>query len=347
MYIKKSILDVIEGRRRSPVMEPILSLLSVFYKSAIMLRHIAYDRKWLKTYKALAPVISIGNIAAGGVGKTPVVKKLAEEFSKKKKVAILTRGYKSSVEKTEKSLKWNGESAFICGDEPFWLASHLPQVDVWIGKDRVQSAQLAYEEGAELLLLDDGMQHRRLVRDADVVVLDGKDLWSGKKFLPRGLLRDFPERLKGARLVIVMQINSAEELETLRPSIERYTRAPIVGTRLVVKTDLRGKRVGVFCAIGKPERFLRTVQELEGEVVTEMLGLDHQFFEKKILEDFALRSREKGAELLVCTEKDGVKLSRGINSCLPILSLPASMEIVAGEEHWKALVEEYTHDGRI
>ncbi|MES2345883.1 MAG: tetraacyldisaccharide 4'-kinase [Chlamydiota bacterium] len=344
MLFEQYVIEIIEGRRSSFFIKEILLGFSFVYRFFVELRHKLYDTKWLKSYQAQVPVVSIGNIVAGGVGKTPLVKKLAEELSKKRKLAILTRGFRSIVDKTGGALLWKGEDASLCGDEPFWLGSKLPQVDLWIGKNRVQSAENATLHGAEILLLDDGMQHRRLARDADIVVMDAEDLWGGGYFLPRGLLRDLPSRLKAARLIVLMQVRDQDALERARRAIEKYTKAPLVGMRLEVTADLRGKKVGLFCALGRPHRFLRTVNERGAIVKAEMYGLDHHSFTREELTNFSNKASNLGAELLVCTEKDSVKLPSDLQLSLPITPLPAELKINAGEEHWNYLIKELLHD---
>jgi tetraacyldisaccharide 4'-kinase len=344
MLLEKYVVDVIEGKRSAPLMQKVLLGASGAYRSFVTLRHIAYDKKWCKSYEAPVPVVSIGNIVAGGVGKTPLVRKLAEALSRKRKVAILTRGFRGKVEKSDKTLLWKGENPLICGDEPFWLGSKLPHVAVWIGKDRSRSAVHAAFHGAEILILDDGMQHRKLARNADIVVMDVEDLWGGGHFLPRGYLRDLPARLQQARLIVLMQAKNQEALECAQQALEPYTKAPLVGMSLQVTADLKDKKVGLFCAIGRPERFLRTVHELGARVKAEMYGLDHRFFTQEHLEEFSRRAEKQGAELLVCTEKDSVKLPSHLQLSLPLFPLPAELKIHAGEEHWNHLIKELLDD---
>lgn len=340
MFLENYIIDVIEGKSSAPFFKLFLKSCSVLYRWIITLRHLAYDNNWIKSFRPKVPVVSIGNIVSGGVGKTPLVKKLAQELAKEKKVAILTRGFRSQVEKTGEYLHWKGEGANICGDEPFWLASQLPMVSVWIGSKRKNTAQLAVEQGAELLLLDDGMQHRKLARDTDIVVMDIEDLWGKGAFLPCGYLRDLPARLKMARLIVLTQVQNPCDVEKARVELETFTKAPLVGMRMRVKNDLKGKKVGLFCAIARPDRFVHTVLECGAEVIAEMKGLDHFSFSAKQLEDFAKKCEQQGGELLVCTEKDLVKVASHLRLCLPLISLPAELEIISGESHWSDLIAE-------
>ena len=162
---------------------PLFSIpLSALFSLAIRLRHFLYDRGWLRSYAVRCPVVSVGNIEAGGTGKTPLVLLLAEAF-RHRKVALLTRGY--------------GEVP----DEAPLLQKRAPFAKVYVGKDRLVSAQKAIAEGAELIILDDGLQHRRLKRDFELVAIsETLDVWKKQgpfRYLPWGRLRDTPRRQIG------------------------------------------------------------------------------------------------------------------------------------------------------
>lgn len=336
MKLETLMLEIIEGRRRG---KPLLRALSYLYKGGVRLRHEAYDRGIFSTYDAGIPVISVGNIVAGGTGKTPLVRLLAEELSKQLSVAILSRGYRSKAEKTGHVLRVGKETRVEeCGDEPYWLAQKLPQVQVWAGPNRVESARLAKENGAEVILLDDGMQHRQLKRDFEMTVVNGNDPFGKGFFLPRGWLRDFPERLSKADCIVVM--NPSPEIET---RLRHFTEAPLVFARTKTTLSLKGKKVGLFCAIGHPERFLQSVREAGGEIAATFLKPDHETFQIEELRNFAEQS---AADVLVCTEKDQVKLPE----CdLPIISFPSQLEI--DSKAWDELLNQIharvQHDRRI
>lgn len=327
MSLETFVLDVMDGKRPG---RSFLRALSYLYRSGIALRNFAYDNNLIQPVEAKIPVVSIGNIVAGGTGKTPLVRFLSEALLPEIRVAILSRGYRSEVEKSNQLMKISSEdSAKKCGDEPFWLSQVLPEASVWVGKNRSLSASFAREAGAQVLILDDGMQYRQLNRDFEVVVMDGDDLFGKGYFLPRGLLRDTPRRLEDADLIV---INQAKDRQRVREEVAKYTKAPLVFVRMHVEGDLKGKKVGIFCAIGRPERFMQAVREAGAEVVATYFKADHDSFDPKELNSFAKRS---GAELLVCTEKDRVKLPPE----MPILALEGKIEIVGGKEHWDAMVE--------
>lgn len=327
MPLKSFVLDIMEGRQRG---KSVLRALSYLYRTGVTLRNAAYNAGLLSTHDAGLPVVSVGNITAGGTGKTPFVKLLAEELSQKFKVAILSRGYQSISEKTGDVTQVSSQTEVLsCGDEPYWLARYLPQVQVWVGKNRTKSARCAKEKGAEVILLDDGMQHRQLKRDVEIVLVDGEDPFGKGFFLPRGLLRDSPERLKNADVVVVIQ----PALDGIEKELSHLTKAPIIFAERVTETSLKGKKVAVFCAIGKPQKFLQSVRQAGGEIVASFFKPDHDSFSAEELQKFA---QESTADALVCTEKDQVKLN--FQTSLPIIPLRSHLKISGNNTAWQELL---------
>jgi tetraacyldisaccharide 4'-kinase len=300
-----------------------LWLLSLLYQTGVRLRHVAY--RFINPQKVPVVVVSVGNIVAGGVGKTPLVHWLASELSKDYKVAILSRGYRSKAEhRKEPTLVEASMEASDVGDEPLWLARKLPAVQVWVCKNRVASAKKAVQSEAEIIILDDGFQHRKLHRDFDIVVVSGDNPYSSGPFLPLGYLRDLPSRLRSATLLAVMGIATEEKKIDLS--------VPQVFFKRTSPVSLQGKKVALFCAIANPERFLKQVQAAGAEITVSLIKSDHDFFFKEELEMLAQKS---GASVLVCTEKDFVKLPR---LDLPIMPIPLELSIVQGDEIWKQFI---------
>ena len=327
--LKSYVLDIMEGRRPG---RSLLRALSYLYRTGVALRNEAYDLGMFKAHDAGLPVISVGNIIAGGTGKTPFVKFLALELSKKFKIAILSRGYRSKIENTGQVFQVTPEmDVASCGDEPYWLARDLPEVQVWVGKNRVDSARRAKEKGATLILMDDGMQHRKLRRDIEIVLVDGEDPLGKGFFLPRGLLRDSPARLKNADCIVVIKPSS----ETLEKELRQFTQAPIVFAERITNVSLKGKKAAVFCAIGKPQKFLQSVCEAGGEVVASFFKPDHDPF---YLEELKKFTEECFADVLVCTEKDQVKLPSDFQCRLPIIALTSHLKISENETAWQELL---------
>lgn len=315
------------------LLKPALWLLSLPFGAIAKSRSWMYDHKYLPSYSIPnATVISVGNIVVGGTGKTPVVLMLAEELSKQATVAILSRGYRAPAERQSQPVilsKGNGPlfPAALCGDEPYMLARRLPQAIVVVGRDRVQAAKMAVEAGAKILVVDDGMQHRRLQRDRDIVVINGEDPFGQGHYLPRGFLRESPEALARADLIVLTNVRDAKHAKELTEKLRRYTKAPIEVAQMKVTAlksangaveTISGKRVGLFCAIAHPEAFERTISGLGAKVVTRLILSDHATISKEQLEAFVEESRRCGAEMIVCTEKDQVKLE-GMEFGLPLI----------------------------
>ena len=341
--------DIIKGNRRGLIPSLIkfpLRLLSYPYRAIISSRNWAYDHGWFKQYSAPLPlVISIGNITAGGTGKTPVTLLFAKELEKNAQIAIASRGYKSKAEHLETpTLVNNKTSAAVCGDEPCLLAQNLQNSFVLAGKNRLKASNMAADAGAHILILDDGMQHRQLARDIDIVVLDAKDPVGKGSFLPYGMLRDDPRSLSRAHLLVLNHVKDEEHFHEVKNRLSNYTTAPAIGVKMVVegiydfsgkKIDVRGKRVGVFCGIANPESFLQTVHELGAEVVDKIYFPDHHLDFCKLV-SFA---RKSGAEMLLCSEKDKVKILSEAEFGLPIGWVKMKLEIVNGKVIWEDFIK--------
>lgn len=275
-----------------------------------------YQHQILKPARVSRPVVSIGNITAGGTGKTPLIHLLAETLSHRK-VAILSRGYGKVP------------------DEPMLLAERLPKAKIYIGKDRVASAKKAIADGADLLLLDDGFQHRRLHRDFDWVVLHSEDPLGKGHYLPRGYLRDSPKRLSEAHALFIQGDHpNFPNAIGFKLRVSRIVNR--VGSTLEVK---RGDPVGIFCGIGTPSRFKKTVSDLGAHIVSEWFLADHQAPRAKRLESFVNQCKSLGAKYILTTEKDAIKLPIGLRLSLPLYYLEMKVEVVEGKKEWNAWVE--------
>jgi tetraacyldisaccharide 4'-kinase len=259
-----------------------------------------------KPIRVNTTVVSIGNLTVGGSGKTPLILALAERLSKKYRVAVVSRGYKGTLRVPTLICDGAGPLAAPekCGDEPYLIATQLPHLRIAVGRDRVAAARLV--EDADLILLDDGMQHRRLHRDADLVLVSPRDLTD--HLFPRGRLREPISALKRAQLAICTE-GMVKEIPAL--SAEIVPRDP---------PDLEGKRVALYCGIARPERFRNMVKSLGGNITSELFLGDHQ-----PITESQLRSLAKDADLILCTEKDWVKRPQ-IELPIPHLPLPVELQ---------------------
>jgi tetraacyldisaccharide 4'-kinase len=303
-------------------------------------------RDYARRRKLAAPVISIGNITMGGTGKTPCVLLLAEILKQRgRKPGILTRGYgRNSPQKHLALAPGAVVSAEHSGDEPqIFVRSGLAPVG--IGADRFHTGTLLVRDfGADVLLLDDGFQHQRLARSVDVVLIDALDPFGGGQVFPLGRLREAPAGLARAHLILITR----SDLSDLTPVIERQLRrwnlrAPVFRAGVEPQAWVEHRtgqrhppaerpfeRAGVFCGLGNPEAFRRTLQRLGVEPVDWVDFEDHHRYRPRELRHISQEMRAQGATALVTTEKDVMNLcesSDDLLAPLPLYWLKAGMTI--------------------
>ncbi len=287
---------------RGPTAVLLLPLAGLFALAA-NLRRLAYRLGWLSSVKLPVPVLVVGNITAGGSGKTPLVLYLARELVRHGwRPGLISRGYGGSATGVEAVSPQSG--AMRVGDEPLLLArrSGCP---VYVGRDRVAAAQalLAAHPECNLLIADDGLQHLRLARDIEIAVMDERGLGNGWP-LPAGPLRECPARLAAADALVLN--GAASPPPGIAP--RRLFRMRLVGARWRNLHDpqrtcdagsLRGRALRALAGIGHPARFFRQLEEMGLQAETQAFP-DHHAFRPS---DLDLR----GAEALLMTEKDAVK----------------------------------------
>jgi len=342
-------------RRRSPCAPARLWLLLLGITSwmiypLVLLRGLGYSRGVIRRRQLSIPVISIGNISLGGTGKTPMVERIARVFSNEgRRVVILTRGYKGSAQ--EKTLVVSRGARVLAGpreagDEAFMLARNLTSVGVIVDKDRFRSGKVAMKDlGAQALILDDGFQHLALQRDLDVVLIDAAEPFGYGRLFPRGLLREPLKGLSRADIMVIVQGAESCDLERLRGTLRRYNRqAPIfVGRRrplcLVALPGeseqklegIRGQRCVAFCGIASPHAFLSLLASLGAEVIRSFSFPDHHPYTPEELHQIVEGAKAAGAQLILTTEKDAVRLPVDLLS-LPLVLSYLRMEIQLSEE---------------
>jgi tetraacyldisaccharide 4'-kinase len=313
------------GEKKKPL-AALLWIFSQLYRLGVFLRHLFFDTGVFPIKKAPLFTISVGNIVVGGTGKTSFVSLLAREIGEG--VAILSRGYRAA-EKYEGIVE-NARQ----GDEAYLLASMLPKATVIVGKNRKKGALLAQKIGARYLILDDGMQHRKLHRDIEVVMMHIKDLKEKSSYLPLGRLRDTPRRLEKADYIVVQGIETKEEYQEAEKKLSLWTAAPLIGTSYEVenKKQWEGKTVGAFCALGRPFEFYALLHKIGCRIVKSCTLLDHKPLDNP--SQFIQECQKSGAECVICTEKDFVKLE-GKNEILP---LKVRMQVNFGRENYDSLL---------
>jgi tetraacyldisaccharide 4'-kinase len=309
-----------------------------------------YKAKWRKSKKVAARVVCIGNIAAGGAGKTTAVMFAAALLSKKGvSVAVASRGYKRPRAYRGVKVLFGQDCADWreAGDEPYMMSRLLAgyNAPVLVSKNRYKAAKEAFERfKSQVILLDDGMQHYKLERDADIVLLNASDPFGGGKLLPYGTLREPLSGLKRASLVIITHsdLASKRELVAIEEQIRKFNRRVDV-LRAVHKpeyffdvntgekinpTALKGE-AAAFCALGNPETFELTLKNIGADLKRAWRFADHYGY---CLEDIKSLSTMRGNLPLITTFKDFVKLPEGWRDFLKdkFYVLAVSMEICGG-----------------
>lgn len=349
-----SVQDVIDGKKRRPIIKAFLTFVSFGFQAGVKLKNAFYDRNLISSQKAPLKIVCIGNLTAGGTGKTPFILFLAKELINEK-IAILSRGYRSHSE-NKNVLVSEQSSAEQIGDEPLLLSRRLKDVPIYIGGNRLSSAVLASKKGATIALLDDGFQHRKLAQDIKIVLLNARDPWGKGHFLPRGYLREDPSRLRDADFIVLNHIQDERQISSLKEEISSYSSSPILMMLYKVGCirDLHrkeislniGTKAGVFCSIARPDSFEETLKTMKITTTNHLFLPDHEPFDIADLERFAKSAKEKGADSLFCTEKDAVKLSESLTLCLPIYYLEMELELVSSAVEWQMLIEKIrlSHD---
>lgn len=269
-------------------------------------------------FRSRATVVSVGNIVLGGAGKTPVVLWLAEQLqSRGYSCAVLSRGYKSICSRKRKLtvVDIRKHSAAYVGDEPLLMAEKLPPRSIWVHKDRRVAAAQA-EKQFDILLLDDGLQYRKLHKDMEIAVVNGQDPLGAGEFFPRGRLRDFPERLQKVDAIIVNGNCSSEHQELLSgfPASQVLVKPTIASVEWIHKGEsianlgLCGLPVGVFCGLGFPQGFLQMLRDAGVKILGTYILPDHARITKKELYYFCQKMMLRQGQGILCTEKDSVKL---------------------------------------
>src|SRR5256714_2368802 len=317
-----------------------LAPLGLLYGALVRTRLGLYRSGFLKTQTVGAPVISVGNITAGGTGKTPLVEWAARALAREgRRACVLTRGY-GRADEGRRVVASDGGRVLAdveeCGDEPRLLAeSLLGEASVVCDRDRVAAALWARENlRAEVFVLDDGFQHLRIGRDLDIVAVDASEPWGGGHMLPRGRQPEPPAGLARADGVVITRADMAEDLEGLRAEVLRLTggRAAVVASRLrtrglrpldsppVSKVDLEKpavpQPVGAFCAVGNPRAFFAHLRADGFELAHTRSFPDHHVFTRSDVDSVAREAERNGARALLTTAKDAVKLG-GFRLSLP------------------------------
>ena len=368
-FLVKLIQEKGADRDQSGPINALLALLkglSCVFAGIVCVRHCLYRFGIMRRYPLGIQVISIGNVTAGGTGKTPVTEIFARTLAAEgRKVAILSRGYRRKeapwwqrlfTQVIEKPLVVSDGKRVLLdaatgGDEPYMLASNLPGVAVVVDRNRVKAGRYAVKNfGCDTIILDDGFQYQKMKHSIEVVLVDSTNPFGNGNMLPRGILREPAKNL--ARADIVFLTKCRGDVSAVKEEIRRYNRtAEIVEcnhTPRVLKDVwsreefpldwLKGKTLCTLSGIASPKGFENSLRHLGAKVVwCERYADHHRYDASEVL--YALnRTADMGADALVTTEKDAVRFPRLETAPVRCLYLRIAIEILAGGESFTQII---------
>ena len=369
-YLTKVILEKGADENQPFPMRALLALLkalSLLFALVVSVRYLFYKTGILRRYPLGIQVISIGNVTAGGKGKTPVTELFARSLAARgRKVAILSRGYR------RKEASWwqrmftqvidpplvvsDGKrvrlDSAVGGDEPYMLASNLPGVAVVVDRDRVKAGRYAIKRlGCDTIILDDGFQYQRLKHSVEVVLVDSTNPFGNGNMLPRGILREPVRHLKRADIIFLTKCRGdvSETVSEIRKhnkkaEIVKCSHSPKVLKDVWSREEfplswLEGKTVCTLSGIASPKGFENSLRHLGAKVVwCERYADHHRYDPSEIL--YALnRTADMGSDALVTTEKDAVRFPRFETVPVKCLYLRIAIDILDGAESFRKMVD--------
>ncbi|MBI3601590.1 MAG: tetraacyldisaccharide 4'-kinase [Candidatus Omnitrophica bacterium] len=335
--MKKYFYELMMDKRHGlidKIIQAVLWILSLGYCLMVALTRLLYQKGFLSVYESPRPVVSIGNITSGGVGKTPLVIWLAKVYHERQvKVVVLSRGY-GSVEGLN--------------DETKMFQELLPQVPIVIGSNRKESIRKIFEKWpVDIFLADDAFQHWPLKRDLDIVTVDAAYPFGNGHLLPRGILREKPSALERADIFVLTKTDKVQSTQELCNQLHQINPgALVVKSRHVPRRFhnfeghttnleiLKGQKVLAFCAIGDPSSFEHTLQQL-GLVVSKVFTfVDHHHYSEDDLQKVVNHARKENIKIIVTTHKDDVKITpfRNVFYKETVLILDIELEITQGQD---------------
>ncbi len=367
--------DVIYDRRKGfgvSIYATFLKALSFIFEAIVRLRYFLYEKRIFRDAPLGCLVVVVGNLTVGGTGKTPIVEKFARTLNERgRKVAILSRGYKSKSDGTlGKFIRWitHGESpkprvvsdgknillnSELAGDEPYMLARNLPGVVVVVDKNRVRAGHFAITEfGVDTLILDDGFQYLPLKGQLQLLLVDKTNPFGNFSLLPRGILREPVSHLHRASFIFLTKSDGTRDpkleytIRQYNPTAEiiecSHRPSALANFSTNERQDLsilNGSKIACFAAIAAPESFENFLTKLGAEIVYKKRFLDHHRFDDSELEEFFQNAVKSGAEFAVCTEKDAVRIENNFKAPLPFYYTKLEIDILKGDEDFESAVE--------
>jgi tetraacyldisaccharide 4'-kinase len=341
----------------------ILPSLSLIYSLVVKARNRFYESGFLESFSLGAPTFSVGNITAGGTGKTPLVAFIAEILiDSGEKVCILTRGY--GRENPEKRVLVSDGETFSTdagrgGDEPVELARKLDGKAVIVAdKNRAEAGRWALEKfNITAFILDDGFQHLRVRRDLNIVCIDSTNPFGNGKLLPKGILREPLRNLKRADAIVITRANLSENIEKLKIEIAEHNKdCPIFiscgefsnlteiedfhknQTSENHKSKIINQKSLAFCALGNPKNFFEQLEAENFKLTATEAFHDHHFYTQKDVENLETKAKRQNIINLLTTVKDAVKLA-GLKFTMPCYVLENKL-VFENESRFRRMIRE-------
>ena len=275
-------------------------------------KNVLYEKQVLQSAKLSVPVVSIGNLSFGGVGKTPCIVMLANEFKQTHQINVVCRSYKADLKTAKKVDLSQANASRTYGDEACMLQTKLPFCNVWSGPQKLDTAKASLVDKPTLILVDDGFSHRKLSRNFDLVLIDatvGFDTY----------LRESQHNLTRASAVLITKVNIAQKVSVdkiqekilqLAPNLKNQIFTSSVKT--VIAVD-KANPIVVFCALARPETFVQDLEQQGFQILEKIIFPDHHTYtdldQKKIFAKYLdLKNANRGLKI-VTTEKDAIKLT--------------------------------------
>jgi tetraacyldisaccharide 4'-kinase len=331
-----------------------LACASYIFRGIVRLRRLLYEKGVFKSCRLPCAVLSIGNITAGGTGKTPAAYYIARRLKDAGyRVAILSRGYRARgrgqglVVADGRCVLAGPEQA---GDEPFMLAEMLRDVPVLAGKNRVYLGERAVRDfAAQVIIIDDGFHYFRLRRDLDIVLINARSPFGNGWLLPRGTLREPPSSLARAGLIMLSKSGSEADTRGLENVLQGYNpHAPIFkaslaaqafrsssGDELLPAAALQGRRATAVCSIGDPESFFSLLESLGVSITARLAFPDHHWYGTA---DYrAITDSASSTDSIITTEKDIAKLDKTMLGKHKLFALQTRLQVAGEEQFFKAI----------
>jgi tetraacyldisaccharide 4'-kinase len=334
---------MLDNLRKNKVIQLLLLPLSGLYTLIIELRNILYDREWFNIHRFPLPVVSVGNLLAGGTGKTPLTMLLIEKLSAKyNSIVVISRGYGRTSSGTLVVSDGNGkiENADVGGDEPVMVANKFLKIPIIVSEQRAAGIKLAMQRfSPQIILLDDAFQHRSVFRDVNILLIDINKNPCHEKMIPAGNRREPLKAITRADIIIYTKSRKQNiEADPFRLSKwyngESYTSAYVPGRFRNIMTgdylslnDLANKAVIAFSGIAVPGYFEQSLKELNIKLHHLFVFPDHYVYKQNDFDMIKSKSLAHDCKLIITTEKDAVKIGNDYFSGFDLLVLEMDVKI--------------------